>query len=182
MRAVGADCKHVHVKTGDKITKRNEGMRDLTESSIIDSITDTLMTLCSRRFVHYDCIVVYLHDRPQCSQLLTHTTDSMEDSAVAMSDEVVMSDLSVTEWLASIKMDRYAEQFVSSGLSIVDDVVHLTLKDLVNLGVTLVGHQKKIMNSIQSLRAQRQHTLDLNSSDLSPNDQNLQATSVGYLV
>jgi hypothetical protein len=96
-----------------------------------------------------------------------------------MSD-VVMSDMSVSEWLASLKMERYAEHFVSAGLSVVDDVIHLTLKDLVNLSVTLVGHQKKIMNSIQTLRAQRQHTLDL-TSDLSANDENLQAT-VGYLV
>ncbi len=35
-----------------------------------------------------------------------------------------------------------------------EQIAHITLKDLVNLGVTLVGHQKKIMNSIQTLRAQ----------------------------
>ena len=51
-------------------------------------------------------------------------------------------------------MERYTDHFLSAGCSTMAQVAALTLKDLVALGVTLVGHQKKIMNSVQTLRAQ----------------------------
>lgn len=63
---------------------------------------------------------------------------------------------SAAEWLASIKMDRYTEQFTSAGILTVDDAAQLMLKDIIELGVTLVGHQKKIMNSVQALHIERQ--------------------------
>ncbi|KAF5284139.1 hypothetical protein FQR65_LT00139 [Abscondita terminalis] len=61
---------------------------------------------------------------------------------------------SVEEWLNSIKMARYLENFHAGGINSMDAVVNLTVKDLTELGITLVGHQKKIMNSVQSIRAQ----------------------------
>jgi hypothetical protein len=87
---------------------------------------------------------------------------------------------SVSDWLAGIKMDRYAEQFVGAGIATMDDVAHLTLKDLVNLGVTLVGHQKKIMNSVQTLRAQQQQAVELTSTDTDVNERS--STSVECLA
>jgi hypothetical protein len=36
----------------------------------------------------------------------------------------------------------------------IDQVARLGLSQLVELGVNLVGHQKKIMNSIQAIRTQ----------------------------
>ncbi|XP_057657934.1 ephrin type-B receptor 1-B isoform X4 [Diorhabda carinulata] len=60
----------------------------------------------------------------------------------------------IEEWLNSIKMTRYFENFHSGGINTMDAVVNLTVKDLTELGITLVGHQKKIMNSVQSIRAQ----------------------------
>ena len=68
---------------------------------------------------------------------------------------------SAADWLASIKMDRYTEQFTGAGILTVDDAAQLTLKDIVELGVTLVGHQKKIMNSVQALHVERQQSLRL---------------------
>lgn len=61
---------------------------------------------------------------------------------------------SVEEWLTSIKMARYSENFSQAGITTMDDVCRLTVKELTALGITLVGHQKKIMNSVQVLRAQ----------------------------
>jgi len=62
---------------------------------------------------------------------------------------------SVGEWLTSIKMQRYQEAFAVAGVNTMDQVVKLSLQQLVDdLGVTLVGHQKKIMSSIQAMRAQ----------------------------
>ncbi|XP_018565407.1 ephrin type-B receptor 1-B isoform X2 [Anoplophora glabripennis] len=61
---------------------------------------------------------------------------------------------SVEEWLNSIKMARYLENFHAGGINTMDAVVNLTVKELTELGITLVGHQKKIMNSVQNIRAQ----------------------------
>uniref|UniRef100_A0A8C5LCL9 receptor protein-tyrosine kinase n=1 Tax=Jaculus jaculus TaxID=51337 RepID=A0A8C5LCL9_JACJA len=61
---------------------------------------------------------------------------------------------SVGEWLEAIKMGRYTEIFMENGYSSMDAVAQVTLEDLRRLGVTLVGHQKKIMNSLQELKAQ----------------------------
>lgn len=61
---------------------------------------------------------------------------------------------SVEEWLNSIKMTRYLENFHSGCINTMDAVVNLTVKELTELGITLVGHQKKIMNSVQNIRAQ----------------------------
>ena len=62
--------------------------------------------------------------------------------------------LSVDQWLASIKMSRYVENFRQNGIECMEDVAKLSLQQLVEIGVTLVGHQKKIMGSIHAMRAQ----------------------------
>ncbi|XP_074850000.1 ephrin type-A receptor 5 isoform X4 [Carettochelys insculpta] len=61
---------------------------------------------------------------------------------------------SVGEWLEAIKMGRYAEIFMENGYSSMDSVAQVTLEDLRRLGVTLVGHQKKIMSSLQEMKVQ----------------------------
>ncbi|XP_065490912.1 ephrin type-A receptor 5 isoform X2 [Caloenas nicobarica] len=61
---------------------------------------------------------------------------------------------SVGEWLEAIKMGRYTEIFVENGYSSMDAVAQVTIEDLRRLGVTLVGHQKKIMNSLQEMKVQ----------------------------
>lgn len=60
----------------------------------------------------------------------------------------------VEEWLNSIKMGRYLENFQQSNINTLEEVARLTLKDLTTLGINLVGHQKKIINSVQTMRAQ----------------------------
>ncbi|EFN72753.1 Ephrin type-A receptor 3 [Camponotus floridanus] len=71
---------------------------------------------------------------------------------------------SVSEWLASIKMSRYAESFEQAGVTTLEAAARVTVQELTALGITLVGHQKKIMNSVTALRAQ------------------MSATSQGFLV
>ncbi|XP_053219644.1 ephrin type-A receptor 5 isoform X5 [Podarcis raffonei] len=61
---------------------------------------------------------------------------------------------SVGEWLEAIKMGRYTEIFMENGYSSMDAVAQVTLEDLRSLGVTLAGHQKKIMNSLQEMKVQ----------------------------
>jgi len=61
---------------------------------------------------------------------------------------------SVDAWLGSLKMGRYSDNFAAAGVVTMDQVARLGLNQLVELGITLVGHQKKINNSIQAIRAQ----------------------------
>lgn len=65
----------------------------------------------------------------------------------------------VGDWLDAIKMGRYKESFVSSGFASFDLVAQMTAEDLLRIGVTLAGHQKKILSSIQDMRLQMNQTL-----------------------
>ncbi|XP_023283321.1 ephrin type-B receptor 2-like [Seriola lalandi dorsalis] len=60
----------------------------------------------------------------------------------------------VDEWLDAIKMGQYKESFANEGFTSFDVVSQMTMEDILRVGVTLAGHQKKILNSIQSMRAQ----------------------------
>ncbi|XP_043915975.1 ephrin type-B receptor 3 isoform X2 [Protopterus annectens] len=65
----------------------------------------------------------------------------------------------VSDWLDAIKMGRYKENFVNAGFASFDLVVQMTAEDLLRIGVTLAGHQKKILSSIQDMRLQMNQTL-----------------------
>ncbi|XP_074499138.1 ephrin type-B receptor 2-like isoform X1 [Sebastes fasciatus] len=60
----------------------------------------------------------------------------------------------VDEWLDAIKMGQYKENFVNEDFTSFDVVSQMTMEDILRVGVTLAGHQKKILNSIQAMRAQ----------------------------
>ncbi|EGV93829.1 Ephrin type-A receptor 7 [Cricetulus griseus] len=64
---------------------------------------------------------------------------------------------SVGEWLQAIKMERYKDNFTAAGYNSLESVARMTIDDVMSLGITLVGHQKKIMSSIQTMRAQMLH-------------------------
>ncbi|XP_073330821.1 ephrin type-B receptor 4b-like isoform X1 [Pagrus major] len=59
---------------------------------------------------------------------------------------------SVSEWLRAIKMERYEQSFLQAGFTSLDIVSQINTEDLLRVGVTLAGHQKKILSSIQTLR------------------------------
>ena len=59
---------------------------------------------------------------------------------------------SVEEWLESMKMGRYSELFRNAGVTTLDAILRLTIQDLGAIGVQLMGHQRKIINSIQAIR------------------------------
>lgn len=61
---------------------------------------------------------------------------------------------SIEEWLASLKLSRYVDNFEQAGVTTLDAVTRLSHADLSGLGIVLLGHQRKIMNSIQAMRAQ----------------------------
>ncbi|CDQ81543.1 unnamed protein product [Oncorhynchus mykiss] len=63
----------------------------------------------------------------------------------------------VEEWLEAIKMGQYKENFSSAGYVTLDSVLYISISELVKMDVTLAGHQKKILSSVQSLQTQGTH-------------------------
>ncbi|XP_072851957.1 ephrin type-B receptor 1 isoform X6 [Pogona vitticeps] len=61
---------------------------------------------------------------------------------------------SVEDWLSAIKMNQYRDSFLTAGFTSLQLVAQMTSEDLLRIGVTLAGHQKKILNSVQSMRVQ----------------------------
>ncbi|XP_072571866.1 ephrin type-A receptor 8 isoform X2 [Paramormyrops kingsleyae] len=61
---------------------------------------------------------------------------------------------SVEEWLDIIKMGRYKEHFAARGYVTLRHIMGINHQDIQRLGVTLLGHQKKIMTSVQVTRVQ----------------------------
>uniref|UniRef100_H3DCU3 receptor protein-tyrosine kinase n=1 Tax=Tetraodon nigroviridis TaxID=99883 RepID=H3DCU3_TETNG len=61
---------------------------------------------------------------------------------------------SVEDWLGAIKMSQYRDNFLNSGFTSLQLVAQMTSEDLLRIGVTLAGHQKKILSNVQSMRVQ----------------------------
>uniref|UniRef100_A0A667YAK9 receptor protein-tyrosine kinase n=1 Tax=Myripristis murdjan TaxID=586833 RepID=A0A667YAK9_9TELE len=76
-----------------------------------------------------------------CSQPLLSPTPTDLSSVATVSD-----------WLTALRMDRYKDEFERAHLDTLDRVSRLTMDDLQNLGVNLVGHQRKIVSAAQQLR------------------------------
>ncbi|XP_062871490.1 ephrin type-B receptor 4b [Trichomycterus rosablanca] len=66
---------------------------------------------------------------------------------------------SVSEWLKGIKMERYEENFLQAGFTTLELISQISTEDLLRIGVTLAGHQKKLLSSIQSMRVQFKNSL-----------------------
>ncbi|KAK1899069.1 Ephrin type-A receptor 2 [Dissostichus eleginoides] len=61
---------------------------------------------------------------------------------------------SVSEWLESIKMSQYSENFACAGVVTMDQVLQMKNEDIKNIGVRLPGHLKRIAYSILGLKDQ----------------------------
>lgn len=55
-------------------------------------------------------------------------------------------------WLSAIGLECYQDNFSRCGLCTFSDVAQLSLEDLPALGITLAGHQKKLLHNIQLLQ------------------------------
>uniref|UniRef100_UPI003AACD786 ephrin type-A receptor 4b isoform X2 n=1 Tax=Centroberyx gerrardi TaxID=166262 RepID=UPI003AACD786 len=63
----------------------------------------------------------------------------------------------VDEWLEALKMGQYKENFSTAGYVTFDSILYISVSELGKMGVTLAGHQKKILSSVQSLQTQGTH-------------------------
>ncbi|KAL1021111.1 hypothetical protein UPYG_G00008950 [Umbra pygmaea] len=61
---------------------------------------------------------------------------------------------SVSEWLESIKMSQYSENFTCAGVVTMEQVLQMKNEDIKNIGVRLPGHLKRIAYSILGLKDQ----------------------------
>uniref|UniRef100_A0A8C9U459 Ephrin type-B receptor 3 n=1 Tax=Scleropages formosus TaxID=113540 RepID=A0A8C9U459_SCLFO len=124
-----------------------------------------------------DCWVKERNLRPKFSQIV-NTLDKLIRNAASL--KVVSSTHSgvsqplldrcvpdyttfttVGDWLDAIKMSRYRDNFLNAGFASFDLVAQMTAEDLLRIGVTLAGHQKKILGSIQDMRLQMNQTLPI---------------------
>ncbi|XP_030643121.1 ephrin type-A receptor 6-like [Chanos chanos] len=62
--------------------------------------------------------------------------------------------ISVGDWLDSIQMSQYKANFIAAGFTALDSVTGMSIEDVRRIGVTLIGHQRRIVSSIQALRLQ----------------------------
>ncbi|XP_028824537.1 ephrin type-A receptor 3-like [Denticeps clupeoides] len=110
-----------------------------------------------------DCWEKNRSDRPKFSQIvgtldhLIRNPSSLQQLASRSvwkdppTPEVSLS--TVGGWLDSIRMGQYKENFSSAGYVTLDSVLYVSGSELGKMGVSLAGHQKKILTSIQNLQA-----------------------------
>ncbi|KAF4790246.1 Ephrin type-A receptor 5 [Turdus rufiventris] len=65
--------------------------------------------------------------------------------------------VSVSDWLDSIKMGQYKNNFMAAGFTTLDMVSRMTIDDIRRIGVALIGHQRRIVSSLQTLRLHMMH-------------------------
>ncbi|XP_068602611.1 ephrin type-A receptor 6-like [Brachionichthys hirsutus] len=65
--------------------------------------------------------------------------------------------ISVGDWLDSIKMSQYKSNFMASGYNTLDSVARMRIEDVRRIGVELIGHQRRIISSVQTLCLQILH-------------------------
>ncbi|XP_039651090.1 ephrin type-A receptor 6-like isoform X2 [Perca fluviatilis] len=91
------------------------------------------------------------------SSLLTLVNDvqSYPDSPEDMPDYPLF--ISIGDWLDSIKMSQYKNNFLAAGYTTLDSISTMSIDDIRRIGICLIGHQRRIISSIQSLRLQLHH-------------------------
>ncbi|KAM3866316.1 ephrin type-A receptor 3-like [Diretmus argenteus] len=115
-----------------------------------------------------DCWEKGRSERPKFGQIVT-TLDKLirnpaslrelANSSVCRQDPSTpeFSVSTVDEWLEAIKMGQYKDNFSSAGYVTLDSIIYISVSELGKMGVTLAGHQKKILSSVQSMQTQGTH-------------------------
>ncbi|XP_031710965.1 ephrin type-A receptor 3-like isoform X2 [Anarrhichthys ocellatus] len=114
-----------------------------------------------------DCWEKGRSDRPKFGQIVTILDKLIRNPASLreLANSSAWEDAStpefsvstVDEWLEAIKMGQYKENFSSAGYVSLDSILYISVSELAKMGVTLAGHQKKILSSVQSQQTQATH-------------------------
>ncbi|XP_056287267.1 ephrin type-A receptor 6-like isoform X2 [Pseudoliparis swirei] len=65
--------------------------------------------------------------------------------------------ISIGDWLDVIKMSQYKSNFIAAGYNTLDSVARMSIEDVRRIGVELIGHQRRISSSVQTLGLQLLH-------------------------
>ncbi|KAJ8286360.1 hypothetical protein GJAV_G00037770 [Gymnothorax javanicus] len=106
------------------------------------------------KFEEIVCLLDKLIRNPSSLKALVNSSKRVSNLLVEYGAIESNTYRSVGEWLEAIKMGRYTELFTESGYTTLEVVTQMTSEDLRRVGVTLAGHQKKIISSIQEMRVQ----------------------------
>ncbi|XP_055722496.1 ephrin type-A receptor 3-like isoform X2 [Salvelinus fontinalis] len=114
-----------------------------------------------------DCWEKGRSERPKFGQIVTTLDKLIRDPASlrelansSLWEDPTTPEFSVStmeEWLDAIKMGQYKGNFTSAGYVTLDSVLYISISELVKMDVTLAGHQKKIISSVQILQSQGTH-------------------------
>ncbi|XP_045550258.1 ephrin type-A receptor 3-like isoform X4 [Salmo salar] len=114
-----------------------------------------------------DCWEKGRSERPKFGQIVTTLDKLIRDPASlrelansSLWEDPTTPELSVStmeEWLDAIKMGQYKGNFTRAGYVTLDSVLYISISELVKMDVTLAGHQKKILSSVQILQSQGTH-------------------------
>ncbi|XP_064418479.1 ephrin type-A receptor 4b [Latimeria chalumnae] len=61
------------------------------------------------------------------------------------------------EWLDAIKMGQYKENFSAAGYVTLESLIYVNGSELNKIGITLPGHQKRILSSVQNFQTHGAH-------------------------
>ncbi|XP_061292017.1 ephrin type-A receptor 6 isoform X4 [Bos javanicus] len=100
--------------------------------------------------LHSQCPPVELSD---CS--MTVEAGRMPDSPGEVPEYPLF--VTVGDWLDSIKMGQYKNNFMAAGFTTFDLISRMSIDDIRRIGVILIGHQRRIVSSIQTLRLHMMH-------------------------
>ncbi|TWW67933.1 Ephrin type-A receptor 6 [Takifugu flavidus] len=90
-----------------------------------------------------------------CVDLLLYCVFSFSESPDDLPDYPLF--ISIGDWLDSIKMCQYKNNFLAAGYTTLDSISTMSMDDIRRIGICLLGHQRRIISSIQSLRLQLHH-------------------------
>uniref|UniRef100_A0A667WW25 Ephrin type-A receptor 6 n=1 Tax=Myripristis murdjan TaxID=586833 RepID=A0A667WW25_9TELE len=107
---------------------------------------------------HFSDILTFLEKlihNPSSLLTLVNDVQSFPESPEDMPDYPLF--ISIGDWLDSIKMSQYKNNFLAAGYTTLDSISTMSIDDIRRIGVCLIGHQRRIISSIQSLRLQLHH-------------------------
>src|SRR5579863_4411903 len=71
--------------------------------------------------------------------------------------------LDVAEWLRRLRLEQYASAFRDNAID-AEVLRSLTAEDLRDIGVTLVGHRRRLLDAIAALKSEASSTADPDSA------------------
>ncbi|XP_061526145.1 ephrin type-A receptor 6-like isoform X3 [Phycodurus eques] len=107
------------------------------------------------RFNNVVCFLDKLIINPSGLLTLVNESHNFPDSPDDIPDYPLF--ISIGDWLDSIKMSQYKNNFIAAGYTTLDSISTMSIDDIRRIGICLIGHQRRIISSIQSLRLQFHH-------------------------